>query len=247
MKRSIPWKWHFPPWYWWIFPWLNRHSFMTHSSNFGTMTQLIHHPLSPYILSFTQWVKCSPLLSSLFTLVTPFPVLHYHFFSWLCYCAYWGCTSWLISDSFLTHNILHTGRIFQQQHHNHIICLVIETTLHVYKGQFCPWLGQFISCIHLSLSLLQSKYSLSAWPPDFVCFGHVQTLGYLLTILGHQMLTSSISRTNCHLGNIISSSSFAYSRYTWVCGVYWDLGKKNVSQTTEWPTLQYIGIGSLDY
>ena len=87
LKRRIPWKWQprcFSPWYWWIFLqlivlWLNRHSFMTHSSNSGTMTQLIHHPLSPYILSFTWWVNCPPLLSSIFTLMTPFPVLHHHF------------------------------------------------------------------------------------------------------------------------------------------------------------------------
>ena len=62
---------------------------------------------------------------------------------WLRYCAYWGCTSWLISDSFLTHIILHAGRIFWQRCCNHIVCLVIETALHVYKGQFIPWLGQF--------------------------------------------------------------------------------------------------------
>ena len=64
-------------------------------------------------------------------------------FPWLHYCAYWGCMSWLISDSFLTHIILHAGRIFQQQHHNCIISLVIKTALHVYKGQFSPWLGHF--------------------------------------------------------------------------------------------------------
>ena len=64
------------------------------------------------------------------------------FFPWLCYCAYWGCASWLIPDSFLTHIILHAGRIFQQRHHNCIVCLVVESALHVYKGQFSPWLGQ---------------------------------------------------------------------------------------------------------
>ena len=64
-------------------------------------------------------------------------------FPWLCYCAYRGCTSWLISDSFLTHIILHAGRIFRQWHCNHIICLVIESALHVCKGQFSPWFGQF--------------------------------------------------------------------------------------------------------
>ena len=44
---------------------------------------------------------------------------------------------------FLTHIILHAGRIFWQQRHNHIVCLVIESALHVYKGQFSPWFGQF--------------------------------------------------------------------------------------------------------
>ena len=44
---------------------------------------------------------------------------------------------------FLTHIILHAGRIFQQQRLNCIVCLVIESTLHVYKGQFSPWFGQF--------------------------------------------------------------------------------------------------------
>ena len=106
-KRRIPWKWqprHFSPWYWWIFLWLiflwlNRRSFMTHSSNSGAMTQLICHPLSPYILSFTRWVKGPLLLSSIFTLMTPFPVLHHHFSH--------GCaivlTEAACHDSFLTH------------------------------------------------------------------------------------------------------------------------------------------------
>ena len=44
---------------------------------------------------------------------------------------------------FLTHIILHAGRIFQQRHHNRIICLVVESALHVYKGQLSPWFGQF--------------------------------------------------------------------------------------------------------
>ena len=62
---------------------------------------------------------------------------------WLRYCAYWGCTSWLIPGSFLTHIILHAGRIFRQRCRNHIVCLVVESALHVYKGQFSPWFGQF--------------------------------------------------------------------------------------------------------
>ena len=40
---------------------------------------------------------------------------------------------------FLTHIFLHAGRIFQQRRRNRIVCLVIESALHVYKGQFSPW------------------------------------------------------------------------------------------------------------
>ena len=113
------------------------------------------------------------LLSSIFTLMTPFPVLHHHF-SWLHYCAYWGCMSWLISDSFLTHIVPHAGRIFWQWHHNCIICLVIESALHVYKASSVHhWDNSHIMGIHHQYSSdstqLQSKYSLSAWPPDLEC------------------------------------------------------------------------------
>ena len=52
------------------------------------------------------------------------------YFPWLHYCAYWGCASWLIPDSFLTHIILHAGRIFQQWHRNCIVCLVTPLTWH---------------------------------------------------------------------------------------------------------------------
>ena len=79
-------------------------------------------------------------------------------------------------DSFLTHIILHAGRIFQQWHHNHTICLVIESALHVYKGQFSPWFGQFrhnwnshimgILIQWNSSTQLQALYSLNAQPPD---------------------------------------------------------------------------------
>ena len=117
------------------------------------------------------------------------------FFLWLCYCAYWGCTSWLIPDSFLTHIILHAGRIFQQWCHNHIICLVIESALHVYKGQFSPWFGQFrhywnsdITGIHIRQKFINpasvkvlSKRSTSR-------FGESKTLGILVPILRQHCL-----------------------------------------------------------
>ena len=143
LKRRIPWKWQ------------PRH----------ILLWLICHPLSPYLLQFTQWVKHSPFLSSLFTLMPPFPVLHHHFSH--------GCaivlTEAACHDSLLTHFILHAGRIFQQKYCNSIICLVIETVLHVYKGQFCPWLEQFIMCIH-QIQLSFSHIKSSAWPPDFIGF-----------------------------------------------------------------------------
>ena len=103
--RSIPWKWqprHFPlnidgSFYDSFLLWLNRHSLVTHSSNSGAMTQLICHPLSPNILSFR--VRGPLLLSSIFTLMTPFPVLRHHFSH--------GCaivlTEAACHDSFLTH------------------------------------------------------------------------------------------------------------------------------------------------
>ena len=218
-KRRIPWKWQprcFSPWYWWkflwlIFLWLNRCSFRTHSSNSGAMAQLIRHPLSPYILSFTKWVKYPPLLSSILFLWSLF-LCCIIILPWLHYCAYWGCMSWLISDSFLTHIILHAGRIFQQRHCNCIICLVVEIAWHVYKGQFSPWLGQFyislelISCIHWIQSLLQSKYSLGTQPPDLEC-QKLSDFGHNLT---SSLLTSSTSRSNRHLGKSISSLNFTY-------------------------------------
>ena len=48
-----------------------------------------------------------------------------------------------VMTHFLTHIILHAGRIFRQQRRNHIVCLVVESALHVYKGQLSPWFGQF--------------------------------------------------------------------------------------------------------
>ena len=84
----------------------------------------------------------------------------------------------------MTHFILHAGRIFWQQHHNHIICLVIDTALHVYKGQFSPWLGQFTyhgnsSPVFIGFNLCFSQHTvLSAQPPDFACFGVSKTLRF---------------------------------------------------------------------
>ena len=128
-------------------------------------------------------------------------------FPWLHYCAYWGCMSWLISDLFLTHIILHAGRIFQQWCHNHIICLVVETALHVYKGQFSPWLGQFTyhrnsSPVFIGFHQVKSN----AWPPDLEC----QKLMYFGPKLTSSLVTSSTSRSNHHPDKSISSLHFAY-------------------------------------
>ena len=123
-KRRIPWKWqprHFSPWYWWIFLWL---IFLWLNSFITLFPHISYHSHD----DSNVLPHCHP-----FYCIIIFP--------WLHYCAYWGCTSWLISDSFLTHIILHAGRIFWQWCHNCIICLVVESALHVYKGQFSPWLG----------------------------------------------------------------------------------------------------------
>ena len=72
--------------------------------------------------------------------MTPFPVLHHHFSMAALLCL----LRLRVMTQFLTHLILHAGRIFRQQHHNHIVCLVIESALHVYKGQFSPWFGQLL-------------------------------------------------------------------------------------------------------
>ena len=75
----------------------------------------------------------------------------------------------------LTHIILHAGRIFWQWHHNCIICLVMEPALHVYKGQFSPWFGQF-RYYHITGILIQWKfinsaslYCLNTRPPELEC------------------------------------------------------------------------------
>ena len=118
------------------------------------------------------------------------------FFPWLCYCAYRGCISWLIPDSFLTHIILHAGRIFQQWCHNCIICLVVESALHVYKGQFSTWFGQF-TYYGISYSMeFHHQYptdSISAWSQVqskhlTSRLGVSQTLEILVSILHHHCL-----------------------------------------------------------
>ena len=48
-----------------------------------------------------------------------------------------------IMTHFLSHIFLHAGRIFWQWRRNRIVCLVVESALHVYKGQLSPWFGQF--------------------------------------------------------------------------------------------------------
>ena len=108
------------------------------------------------------------------------------FFPWLRYCAYWGCTSWLIPDSFLTHIILHAGRIFQQWHCNCIICLVVESALHVYKGRSAHGLDNS----HIMRILIQRKFINSAsGTVQSKCstsrLGVSKTLGILITLL-HQ-------------------------------------------------------------
>ena len=71
--------------------------------------------------------------------MTPFPVLHHHFSMAALLCL----LRLRVMTHFLTPIFLHAGRIFRQRHHNHIVCLVVESALHVYKGQFSPWFGQF--------------------------------------------------------------------------------------------------------
>ena len=115
----------------------NRHSSISSNSGKWLNSYVNLFPLITYY--FTRWVTGPLLLSSNFTLMTPFLLLLHHFFPWLRYCAYWGCTSWLIF--WLT--LFFAGRIFRQQGHNRIVCLVVESALHVYKGQFSPWFGQF--------------------------------------------------------------------------------------------------------
>ena len=60
---------------------------------------------------------------------------------------------------FLTHIILHAGRIFWQRRRNHIVCLVIESALHVYKGQLSPWFGQFTIQTLLEFSYYRNTHT----------------------------------------------------------------------------------------
>ena len=138
----------FSPRSWWIFPWLislwlHRHSSMTHSSNSGTWLNSFVNlfPLITYhshdesqVLSY-----CHPFL--LLWLLFLCCIIIFPMATLLCLLRLHIMTHFL--THFLTHVILHDGRIFQQWHPNHIVCLVIESALHVYKGQFSPWFGQF--------------------------------------------------------------------------------------------------------
>ena len=69
--------------------------------------------------------------------MTPFPVLHHHFSMAVLLCL----LRLHVMTHFLTHIILHASRIFWQRRCNHIVCLVVESALHVYKGQLSPWFG----------------------------------------------------------------------------------------------------------
>ena len=126
----------FPPWFWWIFIIIWPTDILTHL--ILAMTQLICQPLSPYNLSFHTMSHQSSLI-----------VIHsYSYDSISCAASSFlhGCAIVLTEaahhDSFLTHIFLHAGRIFWQWCHNHIVYLVVESALHVYKGQFSPWFGQ---------------------------------------------------------------------------------------------------------
>ena len=167
-----------------VFPLILMDISMTHF----LVTQLIHHPLSLSVLSYT--------MSQIFSLI----VIHFYSYdSFSCVASSFlhGCTIVLteaahhdsILTHFLTHIILHTGRIFQQWHCNCIVCLVVESALYVYKGQFSPWFGQVTYYgnshtmrIHhpysLDLIKVQSKYlgndrgtgnTVCFWPG--VCWG----------------------------------------------------------------------------
>ena len=152
------------------------------------MTQLICQPLSSYNLAFHTMSHQSSLI-----------VIHFYSYdSFSCAASsfFHGCAivlteaachdsflthSWLIFWLILTHIVLHAGRIFQQRHCNCIICLVVESALHVYKGQFSPWFGQFRKFGNSS-TLLQALYSLNAQPPGLEC---LKTFELLIPILCH--------------------------------------------------------------
>ena len=74
---------------------------------------------------------------------------------------------------FLTHIILHAGRIFWQQHCNRIVCLVVDSALHVYKGQFSPWFGKFMIQTLLEFTIQTLL--------EFSYFGNTHTTKYVNT------------------------------------------------------------------
>ena len=150
----------------------NRHSSISSNSGAWLNSFVNLFPLITY--HFTQWVTGPLLLSSIFTLFLSCFII-FPMAALLCLLRL------RIMTHFLTHIILHAGRIFRQWHRNCIVCLVIESALHVYKGQFSPWFGQFIIQTLLAFSyyakliqqnsstLLPALYSLNARPPGLEC------------------------------------------------------------------------------
>ena len=169
----------------------------------------------------------------------------------LCHCFSHGCAIVLTEaarhDSFLTHFLmhilLHAGRIFRQWHHNHIICLVIESALHVYKGQLSPWFGQFnnsqfrhywnshitgILIQQNSSNLLPALYSLKCLTSRVGVKTH--RFGLKLT---SPLRSTSTFRSDWPLGKSTSNSNYTYLDFAWVCVGSWESGKKRVLRTTE--------------
>ena len=146
----------FSPWFRWMLLWLIRiwpTDILTHL--ILAMTQLIHQPLSPYNLSFHMMSHRSPLI-----------VIHsYSYDSFSCAASSFlhGCAIGLlrlrVMTHILTHIFLHAGRIFWQWCHNCIVCLVIESALHVYKGQLSPWFGQFTIQTLLEFSYYRNTHT----------------------------------------------------------------------------------------
>ena len=93
--------------------------------------------------------------------MTPFPVLYHHFSIAALLCL----LRLRVMTHFLTYIFLHAGRIFRQRHHNRIVCLVVESALHVYKGQLSPWFGQLTIQISQEFTMglpIQRKFIISA-------------------------------------------------------------------------------------
>ena len=147
----------FPPWYWWIFLWLIliwptdillSHLILvhdsTHSSNSFPLWPIISHDES-LVLSYCHPFLFLWLLFLCCFIIFPMAAL-------LCLLRLHVMTH------FLTHTILHAGRIFWQRHNNRIVCLVNESAMHVYKGQFSPWFGQFTIQTFTRILILQ-EYS----------------------------------------------------------------------------------------